>query len=240
MARVPRARIREKSGPPTRVCKREGSLCTCEGREAVSEKRKKEKKERKTNHKKKLEKGSSVEREVWNSTSQNKKWGDVVSHPRTRWGRGRVPDSQCEGREGESSSREEGWGWGKREATQQGWRGATRPRVGDVYLKSDYTVVYTVVCSYYVATLAFFVFTFLPGVLKVSRSSQVWLWGHFGLNWTLTSWSLSCRGHNRWLNRYQPVGISCSVSCDRFQLVTTQLCWSWLKSVTTYFNRCVL
>ena len=50
------ARGFEKKGNPTRVCEREGPLCTCEGRGAVSESRKNKKEENKTNHKKKLKK----------------------------------------------------------------------------------------------------------------------------------------------------------------------------------------
>ena len=38
----------EKRGNPTRVCEREGPLCTCEGRGAVSENRKMKKKKRRT------------------------------------------------------------------------------------------------------------------------------------------------------------------------------------------------
>ena len=66
MAREPRTQIREKSGPLLVFASERGPCAPV--REGERSAKKKEKRTIKT----KLEKGSSVEREVWNSTSQNK------------------------------------------------------------------------------------------------------------------------------------------------------------------------
>ena len=70
------ARMR-KEGTPTRVCKREGPLCTCERRERSARKEKKKKK-KKSNQKNKLKRerrrARGVERRIANETR-----GDVAS-----------------------------------------------------------------------------------------------------------------------------------------------------------------
>ena len=118
-------RVDEKRGDPYRVCKREGPLCTCERRGAVSEKRKK-KKEKKSNQKNKLKKGAASSACGTAHPEQDARRRCVASRPRTRQGRGGCPRARggrcriaenmgCDATRG----RQAGWGCEKEGSSQR-------------------------------------------------------------------------------------------------------------------------
>ena len=90
-----------KEGTPARVCKREGCA---EKRGAVSEKR------NKTNQKKKIEKGSSVERGVWNGASRTRRKTTLHHAPGPGEEGGVVPERGEGGVESQRKAEGEGHG----------------------------------------------------------------------------------------------------------------------------------